>query len=58
MRDNDPGHKESVIYLASMDLMLHWIYCNIYTVSYPTVKKKIEDYLQTYRTLWKYDHKK
>ena len=38
-QDNDLGHKKKLTHNSPLDLMLHWIYCNIYTVSYVTVKK-------------------
>ena len=44
----DPGHKTSLLTDISLDLMLHWIYCNIYTQSYKTVRKKIEEIYKEY----------
>ena len=43
---------------SSLDLMLHWIYCNIYIVRYVTVKNKLDERLVEYRAPRKYDHKK
>ena len=39
----DPGHKTSPLTNISLDLMLHSVYCNIYTQGYKTVRKKIEE---------------
>ena len=44
----DPGHKTSLLTDISLDLILHWIYCNIYTQSYKTVRKKIEEIYKEY----------
>ena len=38
----------------SLDLMNHWIFCNVYTQTYTTAKKKIEDYLKEYNALKNY----
>ena len=39
----DPGHKkDSVLHETTLHLMLHWIYCNVYTQSYTTVRKKYQ----------------
>ena len=57
-QDNDLGHKKKHTHNSSLDLMSHWIYCNIYTVSCVTVKKKLDERLVEYRALQKYDHKK
>ena len=35
----DPGHKTSPLTNMSLDLMLHWIYFNIYIQSYKTEKR-------------------
>ena len=51
-------HTKNVTRNSCLDVMLHWVYCNVYTVTYKTFKKKLEDHLQTYRTLRKYDHNK
>ena len=34
--------------------MLHWIYCNIYTQSYKTVKKKIEELYKEHKAMKDY----
>ena len=57
-QDNDMCHEKNVTRNSCLDVMLHWVYCNVYTVTYKTVKKKLEDHLQTYHTLRKYDHNK
>ena len=57
-QDNDTCQKKNVTRNSCLDVMLHWVYCNVYTVTYKTVKKKLEDHLQTYHTLRKYDHNK
>ena len=38
--------------------MLHWIYCNIYTQSYKTVRKKIEELYKEYKAIKDYAKKK
>lgn len=48
---DDPGHQSSVIHNVSLDLILHWIYCNVYTIGYVNVKKKIEKLRSEYRYL-------
>ena len=40
----DPGHKTSRLTYMSLDLMLHWIYCNIYIQSHKTVKKRLKNF--------------
>ena len=45
----DPGHKTSPLTNMSLDLMLHWIYCNIYIQSYKTVRKKNEELYKEYK---------
>ena len=54
----DPGHKTSPLTNISLDLMLHWIYCNIYTQSYKTVRKKIEELHKEYKAIKDYAKKK
>ena len=51
-------HEKNVTRNSCLHVMLHWVYCNVYTVTYKTVKKKLEDHLQTYRTRRIYDHNK
>ena len=46
-QDNDMGHKKNLTRNSCLDVMLHWVYCNVYTVTYKTVKKKLWDHLQT-----------
>ena len=36
------------------ELMLHWIYCNVYTVSIKTVRKELDFLVQEYQYLKKY----
>ena len=50
----DPGHKTSRLTYMSLDLMLHWIYCNIYIQSHKTVKKKIEELYKEYKFIKDY----
>ena len=50
------GQKKNVTRNSCLDVVLHRVYCNVYTVIYKTVKKKSVDHLQTYRTPRKYDH--
>ena len=50
----DLGYKTSPITNISLDLMLHWIYCNIYTQSYKTVRKKIEKLYKEYKAMKDY----
>ena len=57
-QDNDMCHKKNVTRNSCLDVVLPWVYCNVYSAIYKTVKKKLEDHLQTYRTLRKYDHNK
>ena len=45
----DPGHKTSPLTNMSLDLMLHWIYFNIYIQSYKTVRKKNEELYKEYK---------
>ena len=45
----DLGHKRSPLTNISLDLMLHWIYCNIYTQSYKT-----EEHYKEYKTMKDY----
>ena len=45
----DPGHKTSPLTNMSLDLMLHWIYCNIYIQIYKTVRKKNEELYKEYK---------
>ena len=45
----DPGHKASPLTNMSLDLMLHWIYFNIYIQSYKTVRKKNEELYKEYK---------
>ena len=45
----DPGHKTSPLTNTSLDLMLHWIYFNIYIQSYKTVRKKNEELYKEYK---------
>ena len=54
----DPGHKTSPLTNISLDLMLHLIYCNIYTQSYETVKKKIEELYKQYKAIKDYVKKR
>ena len=54
----DPGHKTSPLTNISLDLILHLIYCNIYTQSYETVKKKIEELYKQYKGIKDYVKKK
>ena len=50
----DPGHKTLRLTYMSLDLMLHWIYSNIYIQSRKTVKKKIEELYKEYKSLKDY----
>ena len=50
----DTGHRDTVHRNVTLDLMNHWIFCNVYTRTYTTVKKKIEDYLKEYNALKNY----
>ena len=54
----DLGHKDSVLHETTPELMLHWIYCNGYTQSYTTVRKKISDLHDEYVFLRNYPVKK
>ena len=51
---DDTGHRDTVHRNVTLDLMNHWIFCNVYTQTYTTVKKKIEDYLKEYNALKNY----
>ena len=57
LRD-DPGHRTSPLTNISLDLMLHWIYCNIYTQSYKTVRKKIDELYKEYKAIKDYVKKR
>ena len=36
-----------------LDIMLHWISCNVYTVTRKTVRRKLEEIVETYKDLKK-----
>ena len=38
----------------ALDLMNHWIFCNVYTQTYKTVKKRIKGYVDEYHALKNY----
>ena len=53
-RQNDCGHKDSTFENVALDIMLQWIFCNVYPQSYKTVKKKVYDLLQEYHKIKDY----
>ena len=58
MYQTDKGHKETILNNSTLDLMNHWIYCNVYTMTYTTIRKKIAGYLTEYHKVRDYDKKK
>ena len=48
------GQKKNVVRECAVNLALHWIYCNVYTVSVSQIQREIETFFKTYDTIFKY----
>lgn len=59
LRDNNKGKRSiSSEYEVATDLVLHWIFCNVYTCSVQVVQKKLKCLFQEYERIKDYAHSK
>lgn len=58
LKRTNTGKTKSSEHECTMDLVLHWIYCNVYPLSIASVKRRINLMVETYNHLKKYPNKK
>ena len=51
-------YRDDPLYQSATDVMMHWVFCNVYTISFETVKKHLKQLFDNYRSLKNYPKKK
>jgi hypothetical protein len=54
---NQHGRHVNPEYECTVELVLHWIYSNVYPISVASAKRKVEEIFQSYRKLKKFSNK-
>ena len=58
LKRTNSGKKLNNEHECAMDLVLHWISCNVYPISVAAAKKRISTMFGTYQSLKKHPQKK
>ena len=51
-------YKDVPLYQTAMEIMMHWVFCNVYTITACTAKKHLKQLFDNYRSLKNYPKKK